>query len=310
MPLPFGPSSAGISSRVSESAASWVVRPSPAPRGRRADVVRRGRLGVELPGHRRDRALLDDRLVLLVRVAGVQVLDLVLVQAAGQQRTVDLVLHVAAQVPGHRLEPGHRVDRGPLTGLVVVGQTQRRVLDRDVPAFLALQVRVDALRVRLEVLLGALVEDLVVLPLRHLPPAERTEEGVGLDLPGTEHLGEPAGRHVAPDVHLPEAVLGLDEALGAEEVGVGVRVDLRNPVGVAFDLDVAGKAVELYRSGGLRVRRPHGGYGPVRPVPDTRDERQHQDEHDQAGTSPLLPAGLLRVGRAGRVGCVGGHRCP
>ncbi|SCG10301.1 hypothetical protein GA0115255_127376 [Streptomyces sp. Ncost-T6T-2b] len=33
MPLPFGPSSAGISSRVSESAASWVVRPSPAPCG-------------------------------------------------------------------------------------------------------------------------------------------------------------------------------------------------------------------------------------------------------------------------------------
>lgn len=31
MPVPLGPSSAGISSRVSESAESWVFRPSVAP---------------------------------------------------------------------------------------------------------------------------------------------------------------------------------------------------------------------------------------------------------------------------------------
>lgn len=31
MPLPFGPSSAGIWSRVSESEESWVFRPSVAP---------------------------------------------------------------------------------------------------------------------------------------------------------------------------------------------------------------------------------------------------------------------------------------
>lgn len=33
MPLPFGPRSAGISSRVSERAAIWVFRPSVAPSG-------------------------------------------------------------------------------------------------------------------------------------------------------------------------------------------------------------------------------------------------------------------------------------
>ena len=47
------------------------------------------------------------------RVGRVQVLDLLRAEPAGHQGAVDLVLHVAAQVPGHRLEPGHRVDRRP-----------------------------------------------------------------------------------------------------------------------------------------------------------------------------------------------------
>src|SRR6478752_438301 len=192
------------------------------------DAVHRLGLRVELPGDRGDRALADDRLVLLERVVRVEVLDLLRAEPAGHQRTVDLVLHVAAQVPGHRLQPGDRVDRGPLGGLVVVGQAECRVLDGEVLAVLALQIRVHPLRVRLEVLLGVLLQLGVVLLLRDLVPAQRAQEGVGLDLAGAEHLGEPSGRHVAAYVHLPETVLGLDVPLGAEEVAVGVGVDLRD----------------------------------------------------------------------------------
>lgn len=56
-------------------------------------------------------ARLDDRLVPVVRVVRIQVRDLLRAEAARHQGAVDLFLHVAAQVPRHRLEPGHGVGR-------------------------------------------------------------------------------------------------------------------------------------------------------------------------------------------------------
>ena len=135
--------------------------------------------------------------------------------------------HVAAQVPGHRLEPRHRVDRGPRSSRAVAGEAERRVLGRDV-CRPAVQVGVDAVGVGLQVLLG--------LGASSGTPAGRP--GASRACAGTrrsarvgvlaEHLREPAGGHVAAYVHLAEPVLGLDVALREEEVAVGVGVDLRD----------------------------------------------------------------------------------
>lgn len=100
-------------------------------------------------------------------------------------------------------------------------------------------------------------------------------------------------------VHLPEPVLRLDEPLGAEQVFVAVRVDLRDSVVVALDLDLALEAFELDGPGGLRERGAHRADAPPRAVSDTRDKRQHQDDHEQAGASPLLLLGEEAVVLAG-----------
>ncbi len=249
-----------------------------------------------------DRAALDDRLVPVVRVGRVQLVDLLGGQPRGGQGAVDLVLHVAAQVPGHGLEPGDGVDRVPGLGLVVVLEREGRVLDGQRLALVVLQVGVDPVGVRLQVFLGGRRQLGVVLLLRDLPPAHGAQEGVGLHLLGAEHLREPSGRHVAADVHLPEAVLRLDEALGAEEVLGAVGVDLGNAVAVAHDLHLARQPLEL--EGALRLGEggANGTDAPVRAEGDARHEQQHGDDHEQAGASPLL---LL----AGAV-LVGGHRCP
>lgn len=100
---------------------------------------------------------------------------------------------------------------------------------------------------------------------------------------------------MAADVHLPEAVLRLDVALGHEQVRVAVGVDLRDAVVVALDLDLTGQARELDGAGGLWEGRTHGAHSPVRAVGDTRDERQHQDEHEQPQAAPLFLLVLLTV---------------
>ena len=47
--------------------------------------------------------------------------------------------------------------------------------------------------------------------LGRLPPAERPDEAIGVELALAEHLGEPSGRDVPPDLHLPHPFLGVDE---------------------------------------------------------------------------------------------------
>ena len=48
-----------------------------------------------------------------------------------------------------------------------------------------------------------------------------------------------------PEVHLPETVLGMDVALGKEQVVMGGCVDLGNPIGVPVDLDLSIQARQL-----------------------------------------------------------------
>ena len=69
----------------------------------------------------------------------------------GAEHPVDLVLHVAAQVPRHRLQPGERVHRRPLVRVVVeTARVEHGVLQRDLRRRAVRQVGVDAVGVRVE----------------------------------------------------------------------------------------------------------------------------------------------------------------
>ena len=59
---------------------------------------------------------------------------------------------------------------------------------------------------------------------------------------GAEDLGEGAGGVAAEGVHLPEAVLRGDEALGDDEVVERGGADVGDAVGVALDGDGSGEA--------------------------------------------------------------------
>jgi hypothetical protein len=61
---------------------------------------------------------------------------------------------------------------------------------------------------------------------------------------GTKDLGEGAGSVAAEGVHLPEAVLRGDEALGQEEVVERGGAEVGDAVGVALDGDGGGEARE------------------------------------------------------------------
>ncbi len=194
------------------------------------------RLGVLVEGPADDRALRDDRLVVGEREVRVEALGPVDPDLRGDQAALDLLLHVAAQVPRHRLEPCDGVGRGPRLDLVpAVGQAEDDVLKGQLAVGLALEVGVDALGVRVErrARLGRQQRQLL---LGDPPPAEGADEGVRRRRGLAQHLREPAGGHVPADVHLPEPVLGVHEALGEEQVVAAGRVDLRDAVGVAHHL--------------------------------------------------------------------------
>jgi hypothetical protein len=69
------------------------------------------------------------------------------------------------------------------------------------------------------------------------PPTQGSDETVRVDLVGAEQLGHAAGGHVPTHVHLPEAVLGVHEALGTEQVVAARRDDRGYAVAVAEHLD-------------------------------------------------------------------------
>ncbi len=80
---------------------------------------------------------------------------------------------------------------------------------------------------------------------------------------GAEDLGEVAGGVAAEGVHLPEAVLRGDEALGDEEVVERGGADVGDAVGVALDGDGAERpAMEMAPSSWGRASL-HGLVDPV-----------------------------------------------
>ena len=259
--------------------------------GRRGDGCRNGPRGA-------GRHPADDGRVRGVRVVRMQPGDLRGAQAAGQHGPVDLVVEVGAQVPGHRLEPGHGVGRRPrLRGVARVLQGEHRVFDGEVGAAVPGQVGVHPVGVGLVVAEGDRVEQRH-LPLGHGTPAEGADEGVGADLALAEQLGEPPARHVPAEVHLPEPVLGVHIALRHEQVAGAAGQDLRDAglVAVHGHVGVEPRQRGLPGEGGEGADdRPHAQAGA------DQGEAERDGEHGEGGPDPA-------VAPAAR--CVGSHITP
>ena len=119
---------------------------------------------------------------------------------------------------------------------------------------------------------------------------EGTQEHVGLHLILSEHLGETPAADVAPEVHLPEAVLGMGISLGEEEVMGGLRVDVRHPIDVPDHLDLVSEARHLDLAVGLGKRAADH-----EEAEDPNAYRQHQEE-DQDAANPAHGASLGGIG--------------
>ena len=108
-------------------------------------------------GRRRDRwlesriadcAALDDRAVTVVGIRREDLLGLVHGRRRGQHDPVDLVGHVAPQVPRKRLEPRDRISGSPLLDRVRrIGETEHGVLQADVRLGSVSEVGVDTCRI-------------------------------------------------------------------------------------------------------------------------------------------------------------------
>ena len=198
-------------------------------------------------------------------------------ERTGQDRPLRLLLEVRAQVPGHHLEPGQRVDGGPRLRFVVQAlQVEQGVLQRQVPRTAVGQVGVHAARVRVEVA-PARRRQQRKLRFGDPPPAQRPDVGVGLDLRRAIELREPSRGEVPPEVHLVEAVLRVHEALGGEQVLGGVRIDLGHAVRVPQHLDVAAQPSDVHPAVDLGKGLAHGSDGDA----GQRTGGQHQDDHGE-----------------------------
>ena len=129
------------------------------------------------------------------------------------------------------------------------------------------------------------------------------------DEAGAEDFGEFAGGVAAEDVHLPEAVLRGDEALGEDEVVEGGGVDVRDAVGVALDGDGSGEAGDGEGAVDLREGVAHGLAGPVASA-DEGDSSEEEGEGDEDGDGSEEDATAARGESAfpesAVVGCVWG----
>ncbi len=260
-----------------------------------------GRGGVLLEDLVDDRALVDDRRVVVEGVRREQLARALGSHGADRPCPGDLVLEVALEVPRHRLEPGDRVDGGPGLGRVVEpGEVEDRVLERDLRQATVLEVGVDALGIGVEQVAGGRVEEGQLL-LGDLPPPERPYDAVGLERVLTEELGQPARRRVPSYVHLEEALLRVHEALGQRQVVHRVGVDLGDALLVAEHLDLAVEARDLDLTGRLGPRAAYDG--------DPREQGQDQRQHHGRGEQ-CPPAHRGRPGaRAAGGGGHGGRHC-
>ena len=113
------------------------------------------------------------------------------------------------------------------------------------------------------------------LALGDAAQSERPEESVGDQSRGAGDLRQPPRADPPVEVHLPEAILPVAEALAEPEVGGGLRADRRHPPAVADDLDAPLETADLDLPGGT-------GKGASEEVPpDSRGRGR-----DQGGADP------------------------
>ena len=79
--------------------------------------------------------------------------------------------------------------------------------------------------------------------------------GVAVDEVRAKHFGEPALRRSAPQIHLKQPVLRLNESLREEQVMLALRRDVRDAEAIADDAYRLCQARDRERAGYLRKRR-------------------------------------------------------
>ena len=94
---------------------------------------------------------------------------------------------------------------------------------------------------------------------------------------GAEHFGEAALDGAAPQVHLKQPILRLDEALREKQIVAVPRVDVRHAVAIADDADRRAQAVHLDRSRVLWFAARRRRFAAT-----ARVERAQRDENSQA----------------------------
>ena len=185
-----------------------------------------------------------------------------------------LLVHVAADVPRLDLLPANRVKGRPWFGL----RSRHEEREPEAVPFLV-EPGVDALRIRVQDGPG-LWRHRREVALGRLPPAERPDEAVGVELALAEHLGESPGRDVPPDLHLPHPLLGVDEPLGHEQVVHGFGSDVGDARDVADDGHGSLESWDGERAAGLR-ERPAGdpGKGPDADADHDEDDDERHRQH-------------------------------
>ncbi len=231
---------------------------------------------------------------------GVEVADEVLGQAGGEGFAVELGGEAGGEVLEHDEADEECIARSPWGGLVA----EEAELEREVGA-LEGHGGVDAGGVVLEEvkLIGREGGDGAVGGGAEL---EGALEAVVGEERGAEDLGEGAGGVAAEGVHLPEAVLRGDEALGEEKVVERGGADVGDAVVVALDGDGGGEAgdgdgaVELWKGvvHGLVDPVPGGDEG------DGADDDDEGGEDDDDAEEDAAALGVQRglLGGEGRVG--------
>ena len=86
------------------------------------------------------------------------------------------------------------------------------------------------------------------------PVLHAARRRVTFDEVEAQHFRQPPLRRAAPEIHLKEAILRLDEALREEQVVVVPRVDVRHAPTVADDAHGLRETVNVERPGLLRER--------------------------------------------------------
>ena len=172
----------------------------------------------------RPRFLGDDRVVR--RVARVELGRQLGAELAGHVGAQQLLLPVGREAEGEQLAEAEDVGRAPRLEL----EPQQLHLERQ---------RLGARRRRVDALAEALEqgEQLRVearrLALCRAPHPQRAHQPVDRQPLGAGELGDATGEGAAVEVHLPEPVLAVAEALGEPEVGRAPRLDVRNAPAVA-----------------------------------------------------------------------------